>query len=177
MKRDVSFSEQQWFRQMWIWILLLGINVLVVYGFIQQVILEEPFGTNPGSDLGITITLILTAMVTFFIFSIRLDTVVDRDGIRYCFFPFHFSSKVIKWDDVSKAYIRMYNPILEYGGWGIRWGTYGKGNAYNVAGNMGLQLELKNGKKLLFGTQKADDLDRVIEQLGVKTADQLDRYD
>ncbi len=151
--------------------MILAIDVLILYGFIQQVVLEEPFGTNPASDLGMTIMLILTAVVTFFIFSMRLETVVDRSGITYRFFPFHVSAKTITWDNVSKAYIRKYNPIKEYGGWGIRWGAFGKGDAYNMSGSMGLQLELKNGKKLLFGTQRSDDLDQVIEQLGVKTAE------
>jgi uncharacterized membrane protein YobD (UPF0266 family) len=169
MKRDVSFSEKQWFRQTWIWVMILAIDALILYGFIQQVVLDKPFGTKPTSDLGVTIVLLLMAVVTVLIFSIRLETVVDRVGIRYRFFPFHLAAKTILWEDISKAYIRKYNPILEYGGWGIRWGTFGKGNAYNVSGNMGLQIELKKGKKLLIGTQKADELDRVIEQLGVKT--------
>jgi hypothetical protein len=169
MKRVVSFSEQQWLRQKWLWILMFGINLLILYGFIQQIVFDKPYGTKPTSDLGITLVLLLMSIVTWFLLSIRLDTTVDHNGIRYRFFPFHLTTKAISWDDVSKAYIRKYNPIMDYGGWGIRWGTFGKGNAYNVAGNMGLQLVLKNGKKLLFGTQRADDLNRVIEQLGVKT--------
>jgi len=171
MKQDVSFTEQQWLRQKWLWILMFGINLLIFYGFIQQIVFDKPYGTQPTSDLGITLVLLLMTVTTMLLLSIRLDTEVDKDGIKYRYFPFHLTTKAISWDDVSKAYIRKYNPIMEYGGWGIRWGTYGKGNAYNVAGNMGLQLVLKNGKKLLFGTQKADDLDRVIEQLGVKTAE------
>jgi hypothetical protein len=70
-----------------------------------------------------------------------------------------------------KAYIRKYNPIKDYGGWGIRWGSFRKGNAYNMSGNMGLQLVFKDGKKLLFGTQRSSELDQIIEQLGVKTMD------
>jgi hypothetical protein len=171
MKQDVSFSEQQWLRQKWLWILMFGINLLIFYGFIQQIVFDKPYGTQPTSDLGITLVLLLMTVTTMLLLSIRLDTEVDKDGIKYRYFPFHLTTKAISWDDVSKAYIRKYNPIMEYGGWGIRWGTYGKGNAYNVAGNMGLQLVLKNGKKLLLGTQKADDLDRVIEQLGVKTSE------
>lgn len=49
--------------------------------------------------------------------------------------------------------IRKYNAIRDYGGWGVkrklRWGR-----AYNVSGNIGLQIYLNNGKKVLFGTQK-----------------------
>ncbi len=171
MKRDVSFNEQQRFKQVWILLLMLVVSIPILIGFLRQVVMGEPFGDKPISDLGVTIMLLFIALVNYFIFSIRLETIVDQNGITYRFFPFHFSTKTIAWDQVSKAYIRKYNPILEYGGWGIRWGAFGKGDAYNIAGNMGLQLELKSGKKLLFGTQRSDELDRVIEQLGVKTAE------
>lgn len=169
--RDVTYSERQRFRQVWIWALLLGINILTIYGFIQQVVIGEPFGDKPTSDLGVTLVTLLTLILSVAIFAIRLDTFIDRNGIRYRFVPFHFKEKSIRWEDVDKAYVRKYNPILEYGGWGIRWGTFGKGNAYNMSGNMGLQLVLKNGKKVLFGTQMPKELDHVIEQLGVKTTE------
>jgi hypothetical protein len=171
MVKDVSFSEQQWFRQIRIWLLLLTVNVFVLYGFLQQVVMNEPVGTKPTSDLGVTIVTLFTVLISAALFMMRLDTIVDRSGIRYRFLPFHLSQKVIRWEDVEKAYIRKYNPIREYGGWGIRWGTFGKGNAFNVSGDVGLQLVLKNGRKLLIGTQRPYDLDRVIDQLGVKTTE------
>jgi len=173
MKRNVTFSERQWFRQIWIWLLLLAVNAFILYGFIQQVVMGKPFGTNPGSDLVITLTLLFMLLITGLILSMRLETYIDADGIQYRFFPVHFYNKRIAWSDVDKVYIRKYNAIVEYGGWGIRYGIFGKGNAYNMSGNMGLQLVFKNGKKLLFGTQRSDDLDRVIDQLGVKTADEV----
>lgn len=50
------FEEEQRFRQPWIWaILLLSLVVpLIVFGyaFIQQLILNEPFGDKPASDTG-----------------------------------------------------------------------------------------------------------------------------
>ena len=66
------------------------------------------------------------------------------------FFPFHFREKHFAWEDISKAYVRRYSPLWEYGGWGIKYGFQGK--AYNVSGNEGIQLELKSGKRVLIGT-------------------------
>jgi hypothetical protein len=34
----------------------------------------------------------------------------------------------------------------------------GKGWAYNVRGNRGVQLELANGKRILIGSQRAEEL-------------------
>ena len=57
---------------------------------------------------------------------------------------------------------RTYRPLLEYGGWGIRYAPFGKGWAYNVHGSQGVQLELTNGKRILIGSQRAEELARAI---------------
>ena len=61
--------------------------------------------------------------------------------------------------------------MLEYGGWGLRGGFFlnkGKGTAYNVSGNIGIQLEFVNGKKILIGTHKRDEVDRVLKTYASK---------
>ena len=57
--------------------------------------------------------------------------------------------------------MRSYNPIRDYGGWGIRWGT--KGKAYNVSGNRGLYLEFSDGKQLLIGLQKPEEFVEALD--------------
>jgi len=44
-------------------------------------------------------------------------------------------------------------------------GLFGKGRALNMSGNMGLQLELKDGKKLLIGTQKFEELEQLLQKI------------
>ncbi|MBK8703741.1 MAG: hypothetical protein IPN33_08970 [Saprospiraceae bacterium] len=67
---------------------------------------------------------------------------------------------------MAKVYVRQYKPIAEFGGWGLRYSMSGKGRALNVSGNMGLQLEFKDGKKLLIGTQKPKEIELVLTNLG-----------
>ena len=62
---------------------------------------------------------------------------------------------------MSQYQTRQYKPIREYGGWGIRYGRGGK--AYNVSGNKAVQLVLKNGKRLLIGSQRPD---KLVEAIG-----------
>ena len=38
----------------------------------------------------------------------------------------------------------------------------GKGKAFNIKGNMGLQLQFKDGKKLLIGTQKEEEIKQFL---------------
>ena len=82
------------------------------------------------------------------------------------FFPFHLKFKFYPWDSIRKSYLRQYSPLGEYGGWGLRIGLFGKGTAYNVSGNWGLQLEFTNKKKLLIGTVRPEELSSTLENMG-----------
>ncbi len=98
---------------------------------------------------------------------LRLDTEIREDGIYYQLFPFHFKMRKIAFDDIEKVYVRKYNPLMEYGGWGIRLGLFGKGWAINISGNKGIQIEFKNKKKrkFLLGTQKPEEVEAVLNKL------------
>lgn len=58
--------------------------------------------------------------------------------------------------EIAHFEARTYSPLREYGGWGIR--GFGSNRAYNVSGNHGVELVLKDGRKVLIGSQRADDL-------------------
>jgi len=164
MNTNKSFTETQSFKQWWIWILFLGLNCLFLYGIIKQVGFGQPFGNKPLSDTGLFIALGGSLLVTLLIVCCRLETRIDEAGIVVRFFPFHFAWKKYEWTEISKSYIRQYSPMAEYGGWGIRYGV--KGKAYNVSGNMGLQLEFISGKRLLIGTNKPKELSEALISIG-----------
>ncbi|HXB91099.1 MAG TPA: hypothetical protein VNU72_02370, partial [Puia sp.] len=131
-----------------------------------QVISHQPFGNKPMGNS--TLLAVTAGMVLFTILfaSFGLATMIQKDGIYIKFFPFHLSFRHYAWDQLSKSYIREYSPIMEYGGWGVRFGVFGNGKAYNVSGKMGLQLEFTDGRKLLIGTNKADELEMTLKKLG-----------
>ncbi len=60
-----------------------------------------------------------------FIFFFKLTTRIDEKGIHYQFFPFHFKLKKIAWSEITSATVRTYDPIGEYGGWGLKGGSFG----------------------------------------------------
>jgi hypothetical protein len=166
MKEEILFTERQRFRQWWLWLILLGINGLFLFGVYKQIIGEQQFGSKPMSNTELLIATGLTIILTLLFVNFRLDTIIRKDGIYVRFFPFHFSFKHYSWEKISKAYIREYSPITEYGGWGLRLGLFGKGKAYNVSGNKGLQLEFTDNKKLLIGTNKADEIIGILIKIG-----------
>ncbi|MDB5232464.1 MAG: hypothetical protein JWN76_3269 [Chitinophagaceae bacterium] len=171
MTTEKLFSERQHFKQIWLWVLLISINALFIYGLVRQVFLEQTFGDKPMSNrLLILLTSGALLLTLLFVF-LRLDTVIQKDGVYYRFLPFQLTYKKISWDRISKSFVRQYNPIAEYGGWGIRIGIFGKGKAFNVSGNKGLQLVYDDGKKILLGTQRPEEIEQVLKQLGRLTND------
>lgn len=75
--------------------------------------------------------------------------------------------------NVVRAFYRAYNPIPEYGGWGIRTGQ--RGRAFNMRGNEGVQLVLASGKRVLIGSQRPEELARAIQRLtGCETSADAD---
>ena len=157
------FREVQHFRQIWLWLLLLAISGVCIYTMVVQLILGEPFGSNPAPDVVLIIIVVIFGLgFPILFYNIRLTTEVRDDGLYYRFFPFHRRTHLIPYGEIESCEARTYRPIREYGGWGIRWGRRGK--AYNIKGDRGVQLVLASGKAVLFGSQRADELAAAINR-------------
>ncbi|PSR56463.1 hypothetical protein AHMF7605_24680 [Adhaeribacter arboris] len=165
MKTSVLFSETQRFKQWWLWVILLGINGIFLFGVFKQVIGGQPWGNNPMSNTALLISAGFFLLLTILFINFRLDTQIKEDGIYVRFFPFHLSFRYYDWNKIAKSYVREYKPIREFGGWGLRSGSFGKGSALNVSGNQGLQLEFTDGNKLLIGTNRPDELTKLLTQI------------
>lgn len=166
MDKEILFSEKQKFKQCWLWLILLGINGLFLFGVFKQIIGGQQFGDKPMCNAGLLIVTGLTIALTILFINFRLDTTIKKDGIYVRFFPFHLKFKYYNWDSLTKSFVRQYSPLTEYGGWGLRLGLFGKGTAFNVSGDKGLQLEFTNNKKLLIGTNKPDELTETLNKIG-----------
>jgi len=154
------FKETQRFTQTWL-LILIAVSLIVPIAILVkayndgQMSLESLFWTG---------VMILASSAIIFIF--KLTTRIDEKGIHYKFSPIHFSLKTIRWNTINKAYVRTYDPIGEYGGWGLKGGwlwNKSKGTAINISGDIGIQLELNDGTKLLIGTQKKEQAIQVLQ--------------
>ncbi|CAM1366048.1 conserved hypothetical protein [Tenacibaculum sediminilitoris] len=161
------FKEEQRFTQSWL-LILLTISIVVPV----TLIIKEYMKENSTMDtVEFVLTLLGIILSITFIYFFKLTTRIDEIGIHYQFFPFHLSMRKIAWIEIKKIHVRKYDPIGEYGGWGLKGGflwNKRKGIAINISGNIGIQLELKNSKKLLIGTKKEQEAKRVLENYQYK---------
>lgn len=166
--KDILFLERQRFKQWWIWLILLFLNGLLIFGVIKQVIIGQQFGDEPTSDSALMILTAILLIISFLLLNFQLTTIITEEGVFVRFFPFHFRYREFYWDNLLKVFVRTYKPISEYGGWGLRYGILGEGKAYNISGNKGIQLVLKNGPKILIGTNRPDEVSEVLNSLGCR---------
>ena len=165
MENEILFTERQKFKQWWLWLILLGMNGLFLFGFFKQVIGGQQFGDKSMSNNGLMIAAGLTILLTLLFFNFRLDTIIKNEGVYVRFYPIHVKFKHYSWETLRKSYVRKYFALSEYGGWGLRFGLFGKGTAFNVSGDKGLQLEFTNHKKLLIGTNKPEELTFALNKI------------
>jgi len=147
MDGEPVFREVQHFRQPWLIGLLAGVVAIEV-----AVLFVAGWRALPGIAIGVGATALMLAT--------HLATEVSPAGISLRFYPFHRRGRTIAFEEIAQHYPRRYRPIAEYGGWGIR--GIGRDRAYNVSGDRGVQLELVDGRRILIGSQRPDELDAAI---------------
>jgi hypothetical protein len=118
------------------------------------------------SDSGLIFGTIAISLLSALFFVFRLETNITEVAISVRFFPLHLKFRKYLWLDIEAAEVRKYKPLLEYGGYGIR--GFGKNRALNISGNTGLQLVLKDGRKLLIGTQKGHEMIEMLNSRPLK---------
>ncbi len=153
------FSEVQKFRQHLLWALLF-LPLLAVTVTAVMVMRSLRAGDAPAGLLGLVGGVgAIVALVTSFFIAGALETEVGQEGLSVRFRPFR--GRVISFEEIASADAREYSPIREYGGWGYRISPAGR--AYNVSGRHGVQLVLKDGSRILIGSQRADELAAAVQ--------------
>lgn len=160
---DVLFEESQRFNQIWVWLILLTISGFTFFALIWQVFLGNMVGTNPAPNVLIVLlwTIFGVGFPTLFA-SFVLRTKVYPGIIAVRFHPIHRKDIEIPISELRKVSKLKFNPIREYGGWGIRYGFQGK--AYIVSGNRGVKLYFKSEKPLLIGSKRSIEFHQAIKQ-------------
>ena len=143
------FSEVQSFRDNRI-AAIAGLGAVIGCGGALFAALGE-VGATPATLVAPTIL----GAVALLLLAGNLRVEVFETHLAIRMFPLTRQHR-FSWGEIRRCEARTYRPILEYGGWGVRFSRAGK--AYNVYGNRGVQLEFTDGSRLLIGSQHADEL-------------------
>ena len=120
---------------------------------------------DADEDIALIVSLIcflITLPIVVALLYLRLETRIDEKGVFTRFRPFGFTKKYFPWKDIEEIYVRTFDPVSEYGGWGIR-GLGRNKKAYHVAGNSGIQIITKNQERFLIGTDEPEEAEKVLQ--------------
>jgi hypothetical protein len=138
----------------------LGMTGLLIW----QVLLHHPWGKQPmsnGSVIGWTIFLWL---IYWRLMTVRLVTEVRGGklivGLRGLWRP-----RRVSLSEVSSAALVTFDPVRDYGGYGIR--SNRKEKAYIASGTQGVRIKLKNGSQIVIGSQRARELSAAVKSTGI----------
>ena len=112
----VVYREVQRPLQILVWIMVIGIAIMMWYGFIQQIILDTPFGDKPAPN-GLMIVFWLLFGVIFpvlFLGIMKLIIEVRKDGLYIRFIPFHFQYKQYLFKDIQHCESIIYSPLKRF---------------------------------------------------------------
>ena len=151
------FREVQHFRQWWMWLVVLAVAAFMWVGFVLQIVLGRPYGSKPMPDAMLWVfTLLFGLGLPGFFLVLRLVTEVFADRLVVGLAPFR--RRVIPRADIAQAQAVSYRPLADFGGWGVRWAGSPRRMAYNASGNRGVQLVLRDGRRVLVGSQRSEEL-------------------
>ena len=162
MKEEkILFYEKQRLRQWWIWlIVVLGVSIPLALDIRKMMVAGVPQQHMIYSLLGYFACCI---PVLLLVGCIKLETKITEKFVYARLFPLQISFRSYAFSEMAACYVRKYRPVREYGGWGLK-GTF-KNRALNISGNQGLQMVFKNGKKLLIGTRRPQEIIEILKLL------------
>ncbi|HFJ9426626.1 DUF6141 family protein [Bacillus cereus] len=162
-QEQVIFREVQRPQQIWIWILILGIAILMWYGFIQQIIFDIPFGDKPAPNGALIVLWLVFGIASpiLMLGVLKLIIEVRGKGLYVRFVPFHFQYREYLLKDIRNYESITYSPLKRFGGWGICFNFKGE-KVYNMNGKKGIELKLIYNS-VVIGTQKPDELKKALD--------------
>jgi hypothetical protein len=163
------YKESQHFRRNWLFFVVVMAGLIAGFPFVSPFFFDASNNKMDNETFSAILFFSLLGL-SVLLYLFRLDTEISQEGISARLFPIHRKFRRFAWRDLAKIEVRQYKPLSEYGGWGIRIGRNGK--AWNISGNQGIQLEFKDRKRLLIGTQNPEEVKVALEKFQVRPEDQ-----
>jgi hypothetical protein len=158
-ERAVLFREKQSFHLGYAKVALALPPAALVIVSCRQMIFHRPWGGPPTTNGNLLFLTILILLVYVRLITVRLVTELRPERLSVAMKGFWRRTSVAL-AEIRAAVSVEYDPVAEYRGYGVRSGP--RGQAYIAYGCQAVQLELRDGRKLLVGSQRSQELARRI---------------
>ncbi|WP_461449250.1 hypothetical protein [Mucilaginibacter sp.] len=156
----IIFKETQRLKLL----LIIAIIFTLLFGVILfiQVIMGKPVGSHPAPNVLLIVFFTIGVLGSIFSGRLKLLLVIHEGEIHVSYGIFTGDNKY-KLNEIKALKGRKYDALKEFWGWGVRYNN--NESCFTVSGDDALEIELKNGEKILIGTQKPDEIMSAIAML------------
>lgn len=132
--------------------------VVAFFGIISFAVIILGFrnymGFTPSDRAIIAISFFAIASIFALVLTLRMHTTVSDGSLKVRFWP--FSRLTVPIADVKQSEIIQYDPLSDFGGWGVRPGL--GGIIYSVRGRSAVKVVRNGGSLIYIGTGKPEEL-------------------
>jgi hypothetical protein len=166
------YEETQYFRQTWLWALLVIGGVPAALLGVTAVVTDADAGTNVPLWTGIILALVVGPFVVLSRANLRIE--VRDTGLRLRLWPFHLRARTVPYADIASITATEISPLGEFGGVGVRlqptvsrWGVRFDGPlGYIVEGTQAVRIERDGGRTLVVTSVDPHALVRTVGRVG-----------
>ena len=162
VSRAARFSEEQQFRQVWVWAIALTVvsaaTAYAVAVLFEKFVVDGLQHKPAGVTLQMLVALIATIMawtLLIMLYQTKLVVLVTDTWLEIRFFP-HARPYRVPMSDIVRVEPILYEPMRDLGGWGVR--TDPGRRSYTVSGRRAVVVHLKSGEEILLGTERPEAL-------------------
>jgi hypothetical protein len=149
------FHEEQSYRQLRVRLLLAVLPVILLAVTVWQVGFGHRWGSHAASSADLITATVFTWLVYVRLLRVRLITDVQPGEISIRLRGLWRHDRIAA-ATIKAASVVVFDPVLDFGGYGMR-ATRG-GRAYLAARTPGVRLDLVKGGFVVIGTGRPDEL-------------------
>lgn len=172
MTQTTHHAETQYFRQDWLWALLIIGSVPAGLISVVAIVTDADPGTNVPLWVGFVLLVVVGPLVVFYRANLRIE--VRDDALALRLWPFHLRTRTVDYDDIESITATEISPMGDFGGLGVRmqptfyrWGVRFDGPVgYIVEGKRAVRIERRDGKTLVVTSTDPHTLARTVERVG-----------
>jgi hypothetical protein len=159
---NTTYREIQYYRQRWILLLLMAAAAISWYSFLNLILFKDPGSNNllPAS-ISILLWVIFGLLIPALLYVTRLVTELVMDELRIQFRP--FSNRSIYYSDIKSVNLLDEFPPENRGFLNIQIG-HGNPPGFFISEKKGVEILLKNGGKILLGSDNPGGLAKAIRR-------------
>jgi hypothetical protein len=168
----IHYEETQYFRQAWLWALLVGSGIPAALLGIGAVVTDAEASTNAPLWAAIVLVVVFGPLILFSRSNLRIE--VHDDVLLLRLWPFHLRARRVPLGEIDSITAMEISPMGDFGGLGVRiqptfyrWGIRFAGPVgYIVEGKRAIRITRTDGRELVVTSTDPHTLVRTVERVG-----------